>query len=51
MTGIDIVQLSRIRLDQPLIHKILTEKEQSHPDWQISIAHDGDYAIAIVIIP
>ncbi|WP_108775171.1 holo-ACP synthase [Lactimicrobium massiliense] len=102
MTGIDIVQLSRIRLDQPLIHRILTEKEQmeyaelktdrrrmeylgghfaakeaifkaaqdqswlsysilhekngrpyidSHPDWQISIAHDGDYAIAIVIIP
>lgn len=21
-----------------------------HPDWEISIAHDGDYAIAIVII-
>ncbi|MEE8807446.1 MAG: holo-ACP synthase [Lactimicrobium sp.] len=101
MTGIDIVQLSRIRLDPPFIDKILTQEEQieykkietdkrrieylgvhfaakeavfkalndphwlsysilhekngrpyilNHPDWEISIAHDGDYAIAIVII-
>jgi len=100
-TGIDIVKISRIKLTEAFINKILTEKEKeeylliksdkrrkeflaghfafkeavfkatgdkhylsysllheesgkpyadNHPEIKVSVTHDGDYAVCIVIV-